>query len=263
MSRRLADLMDRVRQRYVRAMQENSQHEPYITAHRVCQQMLNLSPLALAELIAEDPKLLSARAGELVEDPAEIENPSVGVIVTSNICAAALEGLLAVAVNREWLEIDSDDRILVDAWELDNIPEVKCVDYSDVPPPDLSARQNSRLSVLFKAAEQSFMKQLNEAAHDAYQLALQVSSDYVVFAPDDLAPLIQENPLLLGLRADGLVDDEMFAADPPAGLIISAHLTEILLQQLLELAHEQGALALDSAGQVILPESDEDMPILH
>jgi hypothetical protein len=117
--------------------------------------------------------------------------------------------------------------------------------------------------VLFNAAEKAYLRQLGEAPHDAYQLALQVSSDYVVFAPDDLAPLIQENPLLLGLRADGLVDEEMFAADPPAGLIISAHLTEMLLQQLLELAHQQGALALDSAGQVILPESDEDMPILH
>lgn len=263
MSRRLADLMDRVRQRYVRVMQESGQHEPYITAHRVCQQMLNLSPLALAELIAEDPKLLSARASELVEDPAEIENPSVGVIVCSNVCAAALEGLLAVAVNREWLEVDSDNRILVDAWELDNVPEVKSVDYSDVAAPDLSERQTSQLSILFNAAEKSYLKQLAEAAHDAYQLALQVSSDYVVFAPDDLAPLIQENPLLLGLRADDLVDEEMFAGDPPAGLIISAHLTEMLLQQLLELAQDQGALPLDSAGQLILSESDEDTPTVH
>jgi len=263
MSRRLADLMDRVRQRYVRTMQENGQHEPYVTAHRVCQQMLNLSPLALAELVAEDPKLLSARAGELVEDPAEMENPSVGVIITSNICAAALEGLLAVAVNREWLPVDSDDRILVDAWELDNVPAVKSVDYSDVAPPDLSKHQNSQLSALFNAAEKAYLQQLGEMAHDAYQLALQVSSDYVVFAPDDLAPLIQENPLLLGLRADDLVDEEMFEGDPPAGLIISAHLTEMLLQQLLELAQEQGALPLDSAGQPILPESDEDAPILH
>jgi len=263
MSRRLADLMDRVRQRYVRTMQESGQHEPYVTAHRVCQQMLSLSPLALAELIAEDPKLLSARAGELVEDPAEMENPSVGVIITSNICAAALEGLLAVAVNREWLQVDSDDRILVDAWELDSVPTVKSVDYSDVAPPDLSRHQNSQLSALFNAAEKAFLQQLGEMPHDAYQLALQVSSDYMVFAPDDLAPLIQENPLLLGLRADDLVDEEMFAGDPPAGLIISAHLTEMLLQQLLELAQEQGALPLDSAGQPILPESDEDAPILH
>jgi hypothetical protein len=55
----------------------------------------------------------------------------------------------------------------------------------------------------------------------------------------------------------------MFEGDPPAGLIISAHLTEMLLQQLLELAQEQGALPLDSAGQLILPESDEDAPTLH
>lgn len=263
MSQRLAEMMDRVRQEYVRRMLDNGQHEPYLTAHRVCQQMLSLDPAALAELIVEDPKLLSARAGELVEDPAEMENPSVGVIVTSNICAAALEGLLAVAVNREWVEVDSEDRILVDAWELDNVPVVRSVDYSDVKGPDLERAGNSQLSVLFNAAETSFRKQLSEAAHDAYQLALQVSSDYVVFAPDDLAPLIVENPLLLGLRADELVDEELFAGDPPAGLIISAHLTEMLLQQLLEMAQEQGALALDGSGQLIIPDSDEDSPTLH
>jgi hypothetical protein len=263
MSRQLADLMDRVRQEYVRRMQNNGQTEPYLTAHRVCQHMLSLDPIALAELIADDPKLLSARASELVEDPAEMENPSVGVIVTSNICAAALEGLLVVAVNRQWLEVDADDRILVDAWELDNVPEVKSVDYSDVEGPNLAQSGTSQLSLLFNAAEKAYLKQLSEAVHDAYQLALQVSSDYVVFAPDDLAPLIVENPLLLGLRADGLVDEELFEGDPPAGLIISAHMTEMLLQQLLELAHEQGALALDSSGQPIFSDAEEDNPTVH
>lgn len=263
MSQQLADLMDRVRQEYVRRMQNNGQTEPYLTAHRVCQQMLSLEPTELAELIADDPKLLSARANELVEDPAEMENPSVGVIVTSNICAAALEGLLVVAVNRQWLEVDAEDRIMVDAWELDNVPAVKSIDYSEVGGPDLQQTGSSQLSLLFNAAEKAYLKQLSEAAHDAYQLALQVSSDYVVFAPDDLAPLIVENPLLLGLRPDDLVDDELFEGDPPAGLIISAHLTEMLLQQLLELAHEQGALALDSSGQPILLDSEEDCPIVH
>lgn len=263
MSQQLADLMDRVRQEYVRRMQENGQSEPYLTAHRVCQQMLGLEPAELAALIADDPKLLSARASELVEDPEEMDNPSVGVIVTSNICAAALEGLLVVAVNRQWLEVDSDDRIMVDAWELDNVPPVKSIDYSKVEGPDLQSGGASQLSLLFNAAEKAYLKQLSEAVHDAYQLALQVSSDYVVFAPDDLAPLIVENPLLLGLRDDGLVDEELFAGDPPAGLIISAHLTEMLLQQLLELAHEQGALALDSSGQPILLDSEEDSPIVH
>ncbi|MBR9828309.1 MAG: hypothetical protein GYB41_06670 [Oceanospirillales bacterium] len=263
MSQRLAELMDQVRQVYVRQMQEQGPHEPYLTAHRVCQQMLNLDAVALAELIADDPKLLSARAANLVEDPAEIDNPSVGVIVTSNICAAALEGLLAVAVNREWLEIDAEERILVDAWELDNVPAVRSIDYSDVKGPDLERPGPSQLSVLFNAAEKAYLQQLSEAAHDAYHLALQVSSDYVVFAPEDLAPLIVENPLLLGLRADELVDEEMFEGEPPAGLIISAHLTEMLLQQLLEVAQEQGALALDSSGQLIIPVSDEDNPTLH
>ncbi|MBP0049403.1 hypothetical protein H9C73_11700 [Marinobacterium sp. AK62] len=263
MSQQLADLMERVRKRYVRAMQDNGQHEPYLTAHRVCQSMLNLSSADLAALVVEDPKLLSARAGELVEDPAEVENPSVGVIICSNICAAALEGLLAVAVNREWLAVDEEDRILVDAWELDNVPEVRSVDYSDVEGPNFEQRGNSQLSLLFNAAENEFMKRLGEAPHDAYQLALQVSSDYVVFAPEDLAPLIEENPLLLGLRPDGLVDEDLFEGDPPAGLVISAHLTEMLLQQLLERAQEEGALALDSSGQVIIPESEDDNPTLH
>jgi len=263
MSQLLADLMDRVRQRYVRAMQDNGQHEPYLTAHRVCQSMLNLPPVELARLVADDPKLLSARASELVEDPAEIDNPSVGVIICSNVCAAAIEGLLAVAVNREWLGVDEEDRILVDAWELDNVPEVKCVDYSEVNGPDLERPGNSQLSLLFNSAESAYLKKLGEARHDAYQLALQVSSDYVVFAPEDLAPLIEENPLLLGLRGDGLVDEELFEGDPPAGLIISAHLTEMLLQQLLERAQEIGALALDGSGQVIIPESEDDNPTLH
>lgn len=263
MSQLLADLMDRVRQRYVRAMQDNGQHEPYLTAHRVCQSMLQLPPVQLAELVAEDPKLLSARASELVEDPAEIENPSVGVIICSNICAAAIEGLLAVAVNREWLGVDEQDRILVDAWELDNVPEVRSVDYSEVDGPNLDHPGNSKLSLMFNAAESEYLKRLAEAAHDAYQLALQVSSDYVVFAPEDLAPLIEENPLLLGLRGDGLVDEDLFEGDPPAGLIISAHLTEMLLQQLLERAQEQGALALDSSGQIIIPESEDDNPTVH
>ena len=146
MSQQLADLMDRVRQEYVRRMQNNGQTEPYLTAHRVCQQMLSLEPTELAELIADDPKLLSARANELVEDPAEMENPSVGVIVTSNICAAALEGLLVVAVNRQWLEVDAEDRIMVDAWELDNVPAVKSIDYSEVGGPDLQQTGSSQLS---------------------------------------------------------------------------------------------------------------------
>ncbi|MBA4502189.1 hypothetical protein [Marinobacterium marinum] len=263
MSQQLADLMDRLRQEYVRQMDNNGHVEPYLTAHRVCQQMLALKPVELAQLIASDPKLLSARAGELIEDPEEMDNPSVGVIVTSNVSAAALEGLLMVAVNRQWLEVDSEDRIMVDAWELDNVPAVTSIDYSDVGGPDLQSPGGGQLSALFNAAEKVYLTQLSEAVHDAYQLALQVSSDYVIFAPDDLAPLIVENPLLLGLREDGLVDEELFESDPPAGLIISAHLTEMLLQQLLELAHEQGALALDSSGQPIFSDAEDDTPTVH
>jgi hypothetical protein len=262
MSGRLADLLDRVRKEYVQVMVDNGISEPYRTAHRVCNTRLWLSGPDLASLIEEDPKLLSARAGELIDDDRERSNPCVGAIVTSNIVAAALEGLLAVAVNRSWLDVDSDGRVLVDAHELDAVTPVTGVDYSDAG--DFTPeRGRSRLSTIFNAAEDSYFERLAEGPHDAYQLALLVASDYSIFTPEDLAPLIVENPLLLGLRADDLVDEELFDGDPPAGIIISAHLTEMLVQQLVERGMEEGAVGHDPDGHPIISATDEDNPTVH
>lgn len=262
MSRKLTELLDRVRREYVQTMLDNGEVEPYITAHRICNQRLWLPGPRLAELIAEDPKLLTARAGDLVDDDRERPNPCVGAIVTSNMVAAALEGLLAIAVSRDWLGVDADGRVLVDAHELDAVGSVNGLDYTEsaefVP-----QRGRSRLSELFNQAERDFLQRLEEGPHDAYQLALMIASDHSIFTPDELAPLLEENPLLLGLRADGLVDEELFDGDPPAGVIISAHLTEMLVQQLLERALEVGAIAHDAEGQPIVPASEDDNPTLH
>ena len=98
---------------------------------------------------------------------------------------------------------------------------------------------------------------------DSYQTALDISSNHSVFAPDDIAPLVAENPLLLGLRKDDLIDEDLFEGDPPAGLIISAHLTRMLLQQMLELGAERGVFDMDSSGHIIPPDEPEDPPIIH
>lgn len=262
MSRKLAELLDQVRQEYVQVMIDNGEVEPYLTAHRVCNTRLWLSGKELAQLIAEDPKLLSARASELVEDEREQPNPCIGAIVSSNIIAAALEGLLAVAVNRSWLEVDSEGRVLVDAHELDRVGAVTGVDYSEAGE-FVPARGRSHLSELFAGAEQDFLQRLADGPHDACQLALLVASDHAIFAPDELAPLIDENPLLLGLRGDDLVDEEMFDGDPPAGIIVSAHLTEMLVQQLLDRGLEAGAIGHDADGHPILSEADDDNPTVH
>jgi len=261
MSQKLAEQLDRVRLQYINAMKVEGSTEPYLTAHRIAHQMLMPTPEEMADIIMNDPKLLAARAADLIEDPLEIENPCVGAIVYSNLFAAALEGLLAVAVNHDWLEVDSEGQILVSAEELDRVPSVKYPDFSESQI-NLSHTQ-SILGKLFGEAESDFVEQLNSAPHNAYQLALQVSSDHTIFAPEELAPLLQENPLLLGLRADDLVDEDMFEGDLPAGIIISVHLTEMLLQQLLEIAQAEGALAFDSVGEMIVPDDDEDNPTVH
>lgn len=262
MSQKLARLLDRVRKEYVQAMVDNGEVEPYLTAHRVCNTFLWLDAKALAELISEDPKLLSARANDLIEDERELPNPCIGAIVSSNIIAAALEGLLAVAVNRNWLEVDSEGRVLVDAHELDTVPAVTGTDYSDAGE-FVPGRGRSRLSDMFSSAEAAYLERLGDGPHDAYQLALMVSSDHAIFTPEELAPLIVENPLLLGLRSDELVDEELFDGDPPAGIILSAHLTEMMVQQLLDRALELGAIGHDASGHPIMPEADEDNPTVH
>ncbi len=268
MSGLLTALLEDVRVEYVVRMESNDCAEPYLTAERLCHEMLFIEADLLAEIVEQDPTLLAARAGDLIMNRQESENPSVGVIICSNILAAALEGLLAVAVEREWLDIDDDGHVLVDEEELSQDSQYSIdVDYSTSE----RAKRNitlggiSKLSQIFAAAESEFLDSLqqNTRDKDAYQRALDISSDYSVFAPEDISPLIAENPLLLGLRPEDLIDDDLFDGDPPAGLIISAHLTRMMLHQMLELGVENGVLVLDSSGHIVVPDSPEDPPIIH
>lgn len=268
MSGLLTALLEDVRAEYVSRMQANGCSEPYLTAERLCHEFLFIEADQLAEIIEQDPTLLAARAGDLIMNRQESENPAVGVIICSNILAAALEGLLAVAVEREWLDIDEDGHVLVDEEELkqDSQYEIN-IDYStsQTATRNISLGGASKLSTIFSAAENAFLEVLQENSRDkdAYQQALDISSDYSVFAPEEIAPLVAENPLLLGLRGEDLIDEDLFEGDPPAGLIISAHLTQMMLHQMLELGVEQGALILDSSGHIIAPEEPEEPPTLH
>ncbi len=97
MSGLLTTLLEDVRVEYIARMQSNGCSEPYLTAERLVHEKLFLETDQLAEIIQQDPSLLAARAGELIMNRQESENPSVGVIICSNILAAALEGLLGFA----------------------------------------------------------------------------------------------------------------------------------------------------------------------
>lgn len=268
MSGLLTGLLEAVRQEYIERVVANGYSEPYLTAERLVHEKLFFDADHLSEILNEDPSLLAARAGDLIMNRQESENPSVGVIICSNIVAAALEGLLAVAVEREWLEVDDDGLVLVDEDELSqssNYPIEVDFSSSEIAKRNLTQGGSSEMSRVFGAAEAAFVDALQEqnTQRDAYQLALDVSSDYSVFAPEDIVPLIIENPLLLGLRTDDLIDDDLFDGDPPAGLIISAHLTRMMLHQLLELGVEHGALVLDSSGHIVAPDEPEEPPIIH
>lgn len=268
MSGLLTNLLEEIRRDYVERMIDNGCTEPYLTAERLVHEQLFLDADQLAGIIEEDPSLLAARAGDLIMNRNESENPSVGVIICSNIAAAALEGLLAVAVEREWLDVDEQGAVLVDEEELTQDSQYPIeVDFSrsEIAKRNLSLGGASEMSQIFGAAESAFVEILQEqnTQRDAYQLALDISSDYSVFAPEDISPLVAENPLLLGLRPDDLIDDDLFEGDPPAGLIISAHLTRMMLHQMLELGVEHGALVLDSSGHIVAPDEPEDPPIIH
>jgi len=263
MSDKLAKLLDSVRLEYLHEMESNGHTYPFLTAHRVANKMLSLPGKELAELIADDPKLLAARASGLVEDPKEVANPSVGAIVSANLVVAGIEGLIVVAVNRDWLSVDEEGAAQIEAHELDLVRPFAGQDYAATDGEFTAQRGRSKLSELFAGAEASFEEQLESGTHDAYQLALSVAADHAIFAPDDLAPFILENPLLLGLRDDALVDPDMFEGDPPAGMIVSAHLTEMLVQQLVDRAVAMGALGFDSSGHPIIEDNDEDAPTVH
>lgn len=266
MSQILSNVFDELNIEYQRLMATDGALQPFLTAEKLCHAKLYLETDLLAQVISEDPTLLAARASDLIADQNERDNPSVGAIISSNIVMAGLERLLAVAVEQSWLEMDAEGHILVDEEELDparNYPVNADYSQSTVANANLSTRGKSLLTQMCNAAEEEFLDLLDNEVHDAYQLALQVSGNHAVFAPEDLAPLICENPLLLGLRPDDVVDEELFAGDPPAGIIISGHLTHMLLDQLLELAEQKGALAHDAAGHLIIPEGDDDNPVIH
>ena len=268
MSGLLTALLESTRIEYVERMQVSDFSEPYLTAERLVHEKLYLDTDQLSEIIDQDPSLLAARAGDLIMNRNESENPAVGVIICSNIIAAALEGLLAVAVEREWLDVDEQGRVIVDDEELTQDTQYPIeIDFStsETAKRNLALGGASELSQIFSAAEAAFLDTLKEqnSQQDAYQLALDISSDYSVFAPEDIAPLVAENPLLLGLRPDDLIDDDLFEGDPPAGLIISAHLTRMMLHQLLELGVEQGVLVLDSSGHIVVPDDPGEPPTIH
>ena len=265
MSQLLSQIIDQIRTDYLALMEQKNGSNPYISAEMLCNDKLYLDADTLAQVVGQDPTLLAARGGNLIFNAEEKQNPSVGMIICANIVAAMLEGLVEMALDKGWLSADDDGRLVIDAEELSQPePAVLSVDYSqsETAKNNLSQRSASGLSLILGNAEAAFVDQLSEEQHDAYSLALQVASEYSVFSPDDISPLVAENPLLLGLRADGLVDEELFEGDPPAGLIISAHLTQMILNQLLELAVEHGALGVDSSGHPLLPERTEK-PALH
>lgn len=268
MSGLLTALLEKTRIEYIERMQASDFSEPYLTAERLVHEKLYLDTDQLSEIVAEDPSLLAARAGDLIMNRNENENPAVGVIICCNIIAAALEGLLSVAVEREWLDVDDQGRVIVDDEELSQDSQYPIeIDFSrsEIAKRNIALGGASEMSQIFSAAESAYLDMLNEqnSQQDAYQLALDISSDYSVFAPEDIAPLVAENPLLLGLRPDDLIDDDLFEGDAPAGLIISAHLTRMMLHQLLELGVEHGALVLDSSGHIVVPDDPGEPHVIH
>ncbi|WP_417221887.1 hypothetical protein [Amphritea sp.] len=266
MSQLLTTLISQVRADYLDLMETGGGRYPYTTAEKICHERLYLNADELARVVAEDPTLLAARRGVLVVSESERENPSVGMIISANIAAAMMEGLIDIALENGWLGLGDDGRLQLDAEELSlPEPEVTEVDYStsDTARENLVKPGESLLTGVMTRAESAYAQLLSSAPHNAYNLALQVASEYSLFAPDDIAPLIQENPLLLGLRGDGMVDEVLFEGDPPAGMIISAHITQMVVSQLLELAVEQGALGTDSSGHPLLPGNDAGEPIIH
>ena len=264
MSQLLADIVEKVQQDYHAAMTASGGENALGTAMELCNQHLYLEVDTLAQVVAEDPTLLATRPGGMIADAEEAANPSVGMIISVNLAAGMLEALIGMAAEQGWLKPDAEGRLSEeDHQQLDDV-SAPVVDYSDseLAKQNMQKPGRSELSKVMALAESVFQERLATEAADAYNLALEVASEYSVFAPDDIAPLVAENPLLLGLRADGMVDDEMFEGDPPAGLVISAHLTDMVMSQLMDYAVEQGALALDSAGQPIL-QVNESGPSLH
>lgn len=265
MSQLLTTLISQIRSDYLDLMETGGGRYPYTTAEKICHERLYLNADALARAVVEDPTLLAARRGVLIVSEGESDNPSVGMIISANIAAAMLEGLIDIALENGWLSLDEGGRLLLEAEELQEPePEVTEIDYSQSE----TARDNlvrpgeSLLTQVMNRAESAYAALLAETPNNAYALALEVASQHSLFAPEEIAPLVEENPLLLGLRGDGMVDEALFEGDPPAGMIISAHITQMMVSQLLELAVEQGVLGSDSSGYPLMPSTDGE-PIIH
>lgn len=265
MSQLLSEIIEQVRADYLVLMEKCDGRFPYNSAEKLCNERLYLEADQLALIVQQDPTLLAARSGNLIAHKDERENPSVGMIISANIAAAMMEGLVEAALEKGWLALDENNHLMLEAEELRQPePDAALIDYSnsETAKINLTSRAASGLSQIMANAESAYLEQLSDEQQDAYNLALQTASEHSVFSPDDIAPLVAENPLLLGLRADGLVDEELFDGDAPAGLIISAHLTQMIMNQLLELAVEQGAIGVDSSGYPLQGE-DSEGPIIH
>lgn len=266
MSQILTTLIEQVRADYLALMEQDEGRFPYTVAEKLCNERLYLNADDLAPVVAEDPTLLAARSGNLIASAKERENPSVGMIISANIAAAMMEGLIDVALEQDWLTLGTDGRLMLDAEEL-KLPEPSAteIDYSEseTARANLTARGVSHLTQLLNGAESVYLERLSAEQSNAYALALQVAAEHTLFAPDDIAPLVAENPLLLGLRADDVVDQEMFEGDAPAGMIVSAHLTQMIISQLLELAVEQGLIGTDASGHPLISVGDLSGPVVH
>ncbi|OUS35938.1 hypothetical protein A9R01_06300 ['Osedax' symbiont bacterium Rs2_46_30_T18] len=267
MSQILTEILDNIRTEYVQILEHSSGFEPFLNAEKLCQKQLSISTDQLAKIISEDPNLLAARAGALIRGLQQAENPSAGNIISANIRSAALEALLDAAVHYGWLQVNAEGMMQIGDDEIEAADTVLQIneDYSQSKTA-LNNISNPGVSVLNKLihkAEDEFVKQLDSQVLDAYTLAIEIAGAHSVFTPEEIAPLVVENPLLLGLRADGLVLDDVFESDPPAGIIISSHITQMVIDHLLELATDRGALALDGEGQLILPSNEDELPVVH
>ena len=267
MSQILTDILEELRTEYVKILQQKSGKQPLFCAEKLCASSLLIETDQLAEIVVQDSTLLAARAGGLIKNPKEAENPCAANIIAVNIHNAAIEVLLDSAVHYGWLEVDANGEMKIESSEIEAVDQIELtkIDYSMSKSAvnNLSQQQASQLSNILLGAESDFLQQLDSQVLDAYSLAIQVAGGHSVFTPEEIAPLIDDNPLLLALRADNLVIDEVFENDPPAGIIISSHITQMVIDHLLEIATEKGALAFDSQGQIIFPESGNENPVIH
>ncbi len=267
MSQILTDLLDKVRIEYIEKLESNNGELPFTVAKQLCSMRLNLNADLLAKIIHQDPTLLAARAGGLIKQGDEAINPCAALVIVMNIHSAAFEVLLDTAVHYGWLTLNSAGEVSLESDEMITVDEI------GIPEMDYSRSQQaldniakggiSELSRLLANAEAEYLSMLDSQVLDAYSLAIQVAGSHSVFTPQEIAPLVHENPLLLALRADDLVVDEVFENDPPAGIIIGSHITQMVIDHLLEQATEKGALALDSQGQLILPYNEGEAPVVH